>query len=102
MNYFVYWTKLDRSDKKTVIFKDMNELNKQISESRLKIHYAWNIKNFIEANKTSQNYFYAFPSKIKNEDGLEWHMNLNQASKAQKEYQDFLKRIGKKNLIRAF
>lgn len=93
MNYFIHWTKLDRSDKKTIIFKDMQEFSKAISENKLTVHYIWNIKNYIEANKTSQNYFYAFPSKIKNEFGFEWHNNLNQAIKAQKEYLAFLKRL---------
>lgn len=95
MNYFVYWTKLDRSDRKTIIFKNVEELSNILKAENKNLHEAWRLDISIKVDKDKQNYFYAFPSKISGRSGLEWYNNLNVAVKAQREYTSFLKRLKK-------
>lgn len=95
MNYFVLWTKLDRSDRKTIIFKTVEELTNILKAENKNLHEAWRLDISIKVDKDKQNYFYAFPSKISGKFGLEWYTNLNVAVKAQREYASFLKRLKK-------
>ena len=84
MNYFVYWTKLDRSDRKTIIFKSVEELSNILKAENKNLHEAWRLDISIKVDKDKQNYFYAFPSKISGRSGLEWYNNLNSSSKSPK------------------
>jgi hypothetical protein len=90
MFFFNYWSNPSRSDLEAIKFETMEDFSKELSEKGLKIHdqkrFESEVKNF--KNK----HFYAFPSKIKNEFALEWYTNLNQASKAQRELLDHLRR----------
>lgn len=95
MNYFVVWTKLDRSDRKTIIFKTVEELTNILKAENENLHEAWRLDISIKVDKDKQNYFYAFPSKISGKFGFEWYNNLNVAVKAQREYVNFLKRLKK-------
>lgn len=95
MNFFVYWTKLDKSDRKSIKFDTVDQLKKILSAENKSLHDAWRLEIAINVNKNKQNYFYAFPSKIKNVLGLEWYENLNMAYKAQQEYTNFLRRLKK-------
>lgn len=95
MNFFVFWTKLDKSDRKSIKFDTVDQLKKILSAENKSLHDAWRLEIAINVNKGKQNYFYAFPSKIHGTLGLEWYENLNFAYKAQQEYVNFLRRLKK-------
>jgi hypothetical protein len=90
MLFFNFWSNPSRSDLEAIQFNTIEEFSGKLLEKGLKIHDWKRFEN--EVKNFKNKHFYAFPSKIKNEFALEWYVNLNQASKAQKELLDHLRR----------
>ena len=93
-SYLYYWEREDRTDQKTIEFSSMKELTEKLKERNIWLHDEKRFELEMIKSKT----FYAFPSKVGGNFGLEWYVNLNFARSAQKELNKHLHRKFQSNI----
>jgi hypothetical protein len=93
-NYLYYWECEDRTDQKTIVFTSFKELTEKLKERNIWIHDEKRFEMEMIKSKT----FYAFPSNVNGNFGLEWYVNLNFARSAQKELNKHLTRKFQQNI----
>jgi len=93
-SYLYYWEREDRTDQKTIEFSSFKELTEKLKERNIWLHDEKRFELEMIKSKT----FYAFPSKVNGNWGLEWYNNLNFARSAQKELNKHLTRKFQQNI----